>query len=344
MSNAVYANNGKPVDYDKLRADYEKRGLGLVNAAACDINDFAEQLEMIPVDTPSLVNRDTNEKNLKKILESMNGFDGRVWNPPRVARDRSTGKMYIFDGDHSRHLYCIFHPDADTMVARVIEVDSVEDVHNLFVQANCKGRTPITAEQIFVHTFLGGDQDAARIAACLSLAGLLVYCSAEEGGTAGDLNGYSIKINGFKRIVKLLTHRSTGMSESQAMKVLQTAVELVGKELTEYSSWSRKENIPVELLGAVAFVFATYPDIMPPAGSSHSIFKSYLRNKLANYEKMKHAINALKDTGGNITNYAEFSIARGIVKELNASVGKPGFMPRRLNPGKLKQYSLSSAR
>ena len=344
MSNAVYTSNGNEIDYDKLREKW-KDGTGtvMVHPAPTNSQQFLARIEDIPVDTPSLVNRDTLEKNLEKILQSMNGFDGRIWNPPRVARITSTGEMFIYDGDHSRHLYRWYHHTEETMPAKIVDVERKEDVHNLFVQANCKGRTAINAEQIFVHTYLGGCPVAKQLAESLQLTGLKVYCSAEIGGTAGDPSGYLTKVNGFKRVHKLVNHPKIGLqSHCTAMSTMKAAVQIVGDMLSRYSTWSRKDNMPAEFLGAVAYLFATYPSLMPPAGGSHSVFESYLKNVLANADKWKDAVIRLKELGGNTVNYPELSIAKGMLKELNNGAGKPGFMKSRLSDKRFVEVSLST--
>ena len=315
----------------------------MVHPAPTTSQQLLARIEDIPVDTPSLVNRDTLEKNLKKILQSMNGFDGRIWNEPRVARVTSTGEEYIYDGDHSRHLYRLNHPAEKTMPAKIVDVERKEEVHNLFVQANCKGKTAINAEQIFVHTYLGGCPVAKQMAESLQSVGLKIYCSAEVGGTAGDVNGYFTKYNGFKRVHKLVNHPMIGLqNHCTAMSTMKAAVQIVGDMLSRYSTWNRKENMPAEFLGAVTYLFATFPSLMPPDGGSHSVFESYLKNVLANANAWKEAVNRLKELGGNKVNYAELSIAKGMLKELNNGVGKPGFMKSRLSAKRFVEISLST--
>ena len=89
--------------------------------------EFSIRMEDLPIDTPSLINRDTEEKFLKKILKSRGGFDGGIWQPPRAGRVKSTGEVYIFDGDHSKHLFILANPDATTMPVQVIDVESKRD-------------------------------------------------------------------------------------------------------------------------------------------------------------------------------------------------------------------------
>ena len=92
--------------------------IDVLNNAPMTAHDFSLRMEDLPIETPSLINRDTEEKALKKILKSRGGFDGALWQPPRAGRVKSTGEIYIFDGDHSKHLFKLANPTATTISTR----------------------------------------------------------------------------------------------------------------------------------------------------------------------------------------------------------------------------------
>ena len=308
MSNLVYNRRGASVKYECLREELTKKGLLEAHKAPLTVQELNSRLKDMPCDTPSLVNRDTLEKNLQRILKSMNGFDGRVWNPPKAARVKSeNGQVYLYDGDHSRHLYRLFNPKAKTMPMVVIDVEEKADVHSLFVQANCKGRTNITAEQIFVHQYLAGEEAAVEIEGTLRKSGLKVYCSKEKNGTAGDQKGHATKIGGVRRAMKIIE------KSQYDVDVLRDAVEMLVACLPE--SWDKNNNVPAELLGGLVHICGAYKELGPGTAPRERLVKHLIAE--LEFKTPRQVAENFKQKGGSMVNHGEYSVARGIIKGIN---------------------------
>ena len=221
----------------------------LANAplTACE---FSMRMEDLPTDTPSLINRDTEEKSLKKILKSRGGFDGALWQPPRAGRVKSTGEVYIFDGDHSKHLFKLANPDATTMPVQVIDVESKRDIHRLFVQTNNTCKTPISSEQIFVHNVHAGDISVAKYEDACNVAGLKVYCSNEPGGIVGDPTGSEVRFGDLKAAFHSVTD----------IDILLEAKELILKCSNPLGT---KSLLPGQIFRSLCILFSAYPNLRP---------------------------------------------------------------------------------
>lgn len=243
MSNHITKNRTPRNSNDKVGVKIEV----LVNAPMT-AGDFSMRMEDLPVDTPSLINRDTEEKALKKILKSRGGFDGALWQPPRAGRVKSTGEVYIFDGDHSKHLFRLANPTATTMPVQVVDVDSKRDIHRLFVQTNNTCKTPISSEQIFVHNVHAGDLSVVKYEDACTVAGLKVYCSNEPGGSVGDSNGTEIKFGDLKAAF----HSATDMD------VLLEAKELIMKCTNPLGT---KSLLPGSMFRSLCILFSAYPNL-----------------------------------------------------------------------------------
>lgn len=336
MSSKVTTDGKQKVTRQCLNEVFEKAGVNnVINTASASTSQIATakqysgRLEDLSVDTPSLINRDTLSPSLKKILRSRNGFDPRVWNPPKAARIRGTDEVFIYDGDHSRHLYKHFFPNRETMPVLVVEVGSREEVHELFVQANATGRTAMTAEQIFVHVFHAGRKDATKTEKILSEVGLKVYCSSEPGGQVGDLNGYLTKINGAKKAIKIVKKGEYGNC------TLKAAVALLGRCMEASDKWNPDANFPAELLGGLTMLLGAYP-ALAPGNISHEHFEDRLSHDLK-YHSAKQVAETYKSKGGAVVNHAEFSIAKGLVKTINESHSTYK-LPKKLHGRKLSKF------
>ena len=222
---------------------------------------YKNRIQNLSVGIPSLINRDTEFKNLLKVVRETGGFDMRMWNPPRVALIEGTGEMFLFDGDHSRALYREYFPNAATMPCEVIEVASKKDVHLLFVRFNAKCKSNISAEVIFVHEFHAGLVEIISDEAKLRSAGLLVYCSHEPGGIVGDFNGMRVKIGAARKAFRIA---ELAQSQHRAAKGYTTAVRDAVQMLKNAGLSSTQEDmIPAELLGGLTMVLSLYPILKP---------------------------------------------------------------------------------
>ena len=255
----------------------------------------------------SIGNRDTNVKDIKKVLTNGGGINGNLWQPPRVARVQGCPRPILYDGDHSRAIYVATNPAATTIPCRVVHLKSKSEVHHLFVQANARCRTSINAETVFVNKVLAGEADDIYNASLLKAAGLYVYCSSELEGKQGDLSpaGQRIKIGGALRCFE-----RSGRTTSEVKKYVRPAV----KTISGMNNYSRVKRIPAELLEALTMVYVEYPDFMPGGtlGKSFSdwFFDASKRRKVAEFG------SDLKKQGGNVVNAAAHSTAKGMIQEL----------------------------
>ena len=231
-------------------SDEVKVKIEVLSAAPLTASEFSGRMEDLPIDTPSLINRDTEEKALKKILKSRGGFDGALWQPPRAGRIKSSGEVYIFDGDHSKHLFKLANPDATTMPVQVIDVDSKRDIHRLFVQTNNTCKTPISSEQIFVHNVHAGDSSVAKYEDACTVAGLKVYCSNEPGGVVGDAAGTEVRFGDLKAAFHSVTD----------IDVLLEAKELIMKCSNPLGT---KSLLPGPVFRSLCLLFSAYPNLRP---------------------------------------------------------------------------------
>jgi len=287
-------------------------------------------IEDVDVNTDSLVNRDTEMDNLTRILKNRGGFDSTRWNMPQIAR-LPDGRMFLFDGDHSRHLYKHFFPQAKTMPARVRNVADEAEVSRLFIDYNCKGKTPIASEHVFVHQVLAGETDAVDLAQRLAAAGLQVYCSNEPNGVAGTIDGVRVKVGGvaeaFKKADKAIKKSKLPQGaniQSAGNALVADAVSLV-KFVTNHQQGS-KELMRSELLEGVMMLMASHPPLRH--GQGNKVLRQWLSKRFSDSALMDE-INFFKLTGGGLVNHAGYSIARGLVLVMSNAV----------NEGKLKNLA-----
>ena len=290
-------------------------------------DNIKRTIEDVSVDVLSLVNRDTELSNLTRILKNRGGWDSSRWNLPQIAR-LPDGRMFLFDGDHSRHLYKHFFPNASTMPAMVRPVANEAEVSRLFIDYNCKGKTPIASEHIFVHHVLAGDEDTVLLAQRLDAVGLQIYCSNEPNGIAGATNGVRVKVGGvaeaFKKADKAM--KKGKLSQGTDIQVVGNAlvadaVSLV-KFVTNHQQGS-KELMRSELLEGVMMLMASHPSLR--RGQGNKVLRSWLSKRFSDSALMDE-INFFKLTGGGLVNHAGYSIARGLVLVMSNAV----------NEGKLK--------
>lgn len=312
MSNKI-VNNGKVFTGSLFGADGAIKNVNVIEDIPRTAEDFKERIMNVPLDKlRSFGNRDTELKNIKKIIFQAGGINGRLFNPPVVARisnsETSEPEYVLIDGDHRRALYAGYYSDAKTIPCHVIEVDSMKEVHNHFVQSNAKCRTAITSEQIFVNAVLAGEHDAIQDRKKLRKANLYVYCSSEEGGRQGDITGYKIKINGAKRCFK-----ASGGEECDVETYVQPAVDLISK----MKYFEPDELMPAELLEALTMIYVSYPKLRV-SGVNHQKFKQWFLDS-SKQKTVKAFATSLKKQGGDKVNHAALSIAKGIISEMRQS-------------------------
>jgi hypothetical protein len=321
MSNKVTLN-GAPIQgsvKDNLKRGQEKYFENFArpnnNVKDLDKHYYRSRIDDRSVDIPSLINRDTEVQSLVRILKETGGFDDRLWNPPKVARIRSTGEEYLYDGDHSRALWRIFRPGRPMPVS-LVDVDTKAEIHVLFIRSNAKCKTAMKAEQIFVHEYHGGDKDAIDMKRNLDQANLRIYCSHEDGGSVGANGGLRIKIG---------AARSAFSAQEKSIKVRRrtekpydTAVRDSVKML-ENAGCSRDDEdlLPGELLQGLVMVLGCYPALRP-GGVDHQVVQDWLTVLVASTNIKQLAVD-LKTKGDALVNYAGYSVARGILRDLKAN-------------------------
>lgn len=276
---------------------------------------YREQFIDVPVDVPSRVNRDTELKNLTKILKEAGGFDMKQWTSPKVAR-MPDGTLYLFDGDHSRAIYRAYYPQQKTMPAKVIDIDTIEEYHLLFVRYNAKGKTPIRAEDVFVHMYHAKDTETIELAKSLTDAGLFIYCSHEEEGTVGDREGMRIKVGAAKTAFKTQAKTMKLLNAPKNRRYSTAVRDSVAILKSAGLSSSREDSIPGELLEGLVMLLGCYPSLRPQR-KDYQVLRGWLRHLLQG-QSVKQTTADLKAAGGNQVNFSGYSVACGILKALGA--------------------------
>lgn len=284
--------------------------VGKPPTASCFQTSFRD----LPVNIRSLINRDTEFKNLIKIVKEAGGFKRELFNAPKVAYVRSTNEYWLFDGDHSRALYKAFFPNEETMPCQIVEVDDKAQVHELFVQSNAKCKTPIKAEEVFVHEYHAQKPTAIVEESNLRSCGLMVYCSHEPGGAVGDLNGMRVKIGAARKawsLEKLAIQKHSRIAYPNAVRDAVNILKGAGL------SHTADDQIPAELLGGLTLVLSLYKDLRSVShGTDGYIFRQWIQG-LTSGQTVKQVASNLKAKGGAVVNHSEFSVALGILRNLN---------------------------
>ncbi len=295
MSNSVTLNGVK-----QKSGVYKGLQRNIITDAPRTSAEYCNRIQDLSINTPSLINRDTEIKALKKNMAVRGGFDGDLWQPPRAGRIRSTGQIYIFDGDHSRHLYIHAHPDAKTMPVQVIDVDSKSDIHDLFVQTNSSCKTSISSEQILVHNYHAGSKSASEIANLCAEAGLYIYCSHEDGGSIGDLSGVEIKHTQLKQT----------MNVTKDANLIKEATNLI---LSCKNPLGQKNTLPGPVLRSLCQVFVSYPELRP-SGKCGEEFTQFFIESVGSRTPIKYFKNVERDCRSGVTSLYRMSV--GLVGEI----------------------------
>jgi hypothetical protein len=317
MSNTV-TNQGTPISgrlSDNLITEKQKDLFKTIvdpdaTPLVLDALYYRERVEDVDVNVKSLVNRDTEVKNIVRVIKEAGGFDIKCWNRPKVAR-LPDGTQHIFDGDHSRAIYKEFFPSEATIPCDIIDVGNVAEIHKLFIRYNAKCKTSIKAEEVFVHEFHSGDEKAIELAYKLLSSGLQVYCSHEDGGAVGDADGMRVKVGAAKKAFAiqeevLVRHPKLGYSGAVA-----EAVEIIK---SAGLSSSMENIVPAELLGGLTLVLSLNPELRG-TNPDAIIFRNWIDSKLSN-DSVKVVAKIFKTEGGGIVNWAEYSVAMGIMSGL----------------------------
>ena len=269
-------------------------------------SSFFSRVRLVPIDIVSRTNRVTRDSVLLHLLQD--GFDHTKLALVRVAK-LPCGTMFLFDGDHTRHLQVIAVPGAKWMLADVVEVESEAEISDRFINLNSReGKTPLSREEIFVHEVLAKRPDAVKYAASITEVGAQVYCSPSENGFVGKQSGPKVKVGALKKTIDLFEDLSHA---TEAMRLL---VEF-GGELKKQSQF------PNELFEGLTMLLGTFPSL-----KGNENFEDWFDAQMAAMRPKvfgKHA----KEAGGNQVNFHAFSVALGIteliIKDPRYSEGVP---------------------
>ena len=223
MSNTIIEKStGKEIGPDKELRLREAAKPGYVPPPSKE--SYFRQLELVPVKIESLINRDTLDSNISKILKNGGGFKSDKWDPPTVGR-LPDGTMILYDGDHSRHIFQLAYPDEDMMLARVVDVENKGEIHRRFVEKNKLCRTDLRREEVFVHEVLSGARAKIKLAQQIGQMGLSVYCSGEQNGSVGDPDGPRVKVGSAETVMSILGDENVSLGK-EAVGMLRSTGQL----------------------------------------------------------------------------------------------------------------------
>ena len=274
------------------------------------------QMGTCGVDIPSLRNRKTTAAVIRRNARQLGGFDERAWDAPTIAVVEETGKEYLYDGDHSRWMFRIAFPGETEMPCRRVYVKDRAELSRLFVHRNKRGKKDLTAEELFIHEFLGGYNEAINTEKNLSSAGLKVSLgTGEPDTTAGSLNGKEVSINGFRTAIS----RSSVKAVTDASLVIQ-------------SVWANDTKVASELLGGIAIAINTGAVL----GNKKWIgwAQSFLTATTVLGWKQTKTSAHFKGEGGKIGNQDHNCVALGFLKEFR----RWGISQKRFTAKTFKKY------
>ena len=261
----------------------------------------------VPVNILSYKNRRTDARVIKGYLKASGGkFDRRIWQEPLVA-ELPDGTRYLFDGDHRRVLYKMAYPTKETMPVQVVRVKDKEEISRLFVAINKTARKPLNSNEVFVHEYLGGIQEALNTGQTLTRCNLKVDLGTGEAGTyVGHSGGQQVKIDGFRKAVK-----DTGAASVQdAWSIIQ-------------SVWSNQKSIGAEMLHG--FALLDYNTSLLSNNKHKQLFEEFLNAcKMADITSKKVSTTLKSEGRGKKTNNFPESVALGALLKFRdwASAGK----------------------
>jgi len=296
MSNRI-TKKGIP----QAKGEYGSLKRDILVDAPMTAQQYTVKIEDLPVGTPSLMNRDTKLSSLKRNLKNRGGFDGDLWQPPRAGRVRSTGEIFVFDGDHSRHLFMHMYPEAQTMPMQVIDVDDKKDIHRLFYQTNKTCKTAISREEVFVHQIHAGDESVTKYADVCRETGMYVYGSHEEGAHVGDPAGVKIKFSQLQSVYSAA--EEVGMIRDAKNLIMKCKVPLAANQ-----------HMPGALLRSLCLLFSAYPDLRPN-GECGVEFEEFFVESVGGKTPERYGRRVEQDCRSGYDK--SYRMAAGIAQEIN---------------------------
>ena len=251
MSN-VMTLKGTPYQRPLFGAEGYIKNAEVIRALPQTAAEMAARFEDVPLEKlRSYGNRDSDVESINKIIRNRGGIDGSVWEikGARIRGDEDAD-VFIYDGDHSRHIFVGYYPTAKTVPVNVKEVDSLAEVNELFVFHNKKGKTTITTEQTLVNEFHAGYADAVEKEQFLSNVGAYVYCSHEESGKIGDTSGAKAKV--------FLLNKLMTISNQSGADAVRAGIETS----TSLGCYDATKPLHGHITKALSMMYGAHPELM----------------------------------------------------------------------------------
>lgn len=268
MSNAL-VKDGKPWNSPLFGNGGAIKTINVINPMPKTVEEMMKSFQDVDVSRiRSYANRDTEVRAIKKILKARGGIDGRVARVPRgaVIKGDPNKTVWIYDGDHTRHIWMGVNSSEKTMPMHVIEVDSLKEVNELFINNNKTGKTKISTEQEFVNLFHCGDAEVIEKADFANNVGLFVYCSHEDAGKVGNVGGFKVKVNTLTKLMGACKKTPEGLN----FKSAKEAVNLV----SQMSEFKADKPIELNMSLALTMLYECYPSLL---GKQKNKFEAWFK-------------------------------------------------------------------
>lgn len=264
--------------------------------------------QKVSTDIEAIVNRPTLVTTLEKYLK--NGWDWSLFSPILIA-EFPDGERYLLDGDHRKHMWRLVFGEDEPIDAYVIKVNDAKQYHRIFAEVNKHNRKQCSAEETFLHEYLGGEPDAVVTGGHLLACNLAICGSPDDPikGYVGTNGDPLVTVSGFRRAVK--RDPSCPTNVKRAADIIKSA-------------WPKDTKVQTELLEALTILFVTYP-VLGSTRKGNKVaaeFKTWFRDHLS-IKKQRDMARAWKTRGGNVHHFASESTAKGLLAEF-LSVSIPG--------------------
>ena len=254
--------------------------------------------------------KDHFDREAKDLGYEQPVFSHALWSPPQIAllHHPETGEeeMFLFDGDHRRHMYWMAFPKAQKMPAYVVRVNSIKEAIALFIKYNKTRRLAISPEALFICKWFLKDVDTVRLGVLLKKLGLRVAADPAVYDANHSVPPNSSKphvpINAFLRAVKLCTDDTGTVNEAPLAYASETL-----------NSWApNQESFGSEEFQALAAFAHYYPKYLKDK-TMQKFLEGHLASCFAN-ESRDATFRGWKARGGNVHGMAAQSICLGMIE------------------------------
>lgn len=264
------------------------------------VNNYLQDVDVSRI--KSFANRDTKVRSITKILSSRGGIDGSLYSVRgAVLKNDPSQTVWVYDGDHTRHLWMACNPSAETMPMHVTKVETMQQVNELFVLTNKTGKTKITTEQEFVNNYHAGCKEVEKQTDFAKKVDLFVYCNHEKGGRVGQTSGFEVKVNTLKKLISAC--QSTHLSAKEAVSLVS--------EMTEFDD---TKPIHLHLTLALTMLNESFPSLI---GKQRNKFRAWFKGYTNNH-KLNDVVTLAQSQCGQaaIGSQNTYFVASGILKLL----------------------------